>query len=83
MSDKIYLFTTSRCPACPAAKQFVTDNELEDKVEQVLVDQSVDGMALAESFNVATVPTFIVQLEGDTLKLNLEEFKRQWSHGFR
>ena len=61
--DKIYLFTTSRCPACPAAKEFVKTSGLEDKIEMVTVDQSIDGMALAESFGVAFVPAFVIQLE--------------------
>ena len=78
MNEKIYLFTTSRCPACPAAKQYVADSGLENKIKIVIADQSVDGMALAESFEIQFVPTFVVVNDNLKQKFNLNEFK-EWS----
>lgn len=84
--DKIYLFTTSRCPACPAAKQFVADNGLEEQIEMVVADASIDAMTLAENFNVRMVPTFVIQREEDGLhegiSLSLPEFKQQFETNF-
>jgi len=69
--DKIYLFTTSRCPKCPIAKQYVIDSGLEEKVDIIVADQSAEGMALAREYGVAMVPTFVVNGK----QYSLDEFK--------
>lgn len=75
--DKIYLFTTSRCPACPAAKQFVADNGL--KVDMITVDSDPLGMKIAQDFGVQFVPAFVVLNEedepSDFKSYTLAEFK--------
>lgn len=77
MEDKIYLFTTTRCPKCPEAKEYVKTAGLEDKVTIIEADTSVDAMTLASSYNITHVPAFVIHREEDEEGevLNLTAFK--------
>lgn len=50
------LFTTNRCPNCPAVKEFMGGLELKGEH----IDASVpDGLDEAKSYGISTVPTVL------------------------
>lgn len=73
MSD-IYLFTTSHCPACPAAKKYVEEKGID--VIKLEVDTNPEHMLLANQYGVASVPMFVVTNGQGYDKYFLEEFKK-------
>jgi glutaredoxin len=55
--SETYLFTTSWCPQCPAAKNFVNENNLDVTILEV--DTSEDAMLMANQYGVSSVPQFV------------------------
>lgn len=63
---KVMLFTSPTCPQCPAAKDFIHEFRKERDDFQ-LVEYSThshDGQKRARTYNVMSVPTFIIQGPG-------------------
>ncbi|NOZ80503.1 MAG: hypothetical protein GXP63_02425 [DPANN group archaeon] len=63
---KVYLFTSPTCPNCPAAKTFIREfrQERDDFQLIELSTMSHEGQRKAKSFNVMSVPTFIIKGPG-------------------
>jgi len=72
MSEE-YLITTSTCPNCPAAKNYVKENNL-THIKIVEADTSEDNMKLAMSFGVTSVPTFVIKDDNGIQLLSLQEY---------
>lgn len=72
--NEIYLFTTSHCPACPQAKQYVNDNNIDVIILEV--DTNPEHMLLANQYGVASVPMFVVTKGNGYDKYFLEEYKK-------
>jgi thioredoxin 1 len=59
---KVLLFTSPRCPHCPAAKKFAI-NFAKTRDDFELIEMSTmtpDGNENAKKYDVMTVPTFII-----------------------
>ena len=54
--SQLLLFTTSTCPKCPAAKNWLDSNAVN---YEAIDNRRVDFMELAEKYDVQSVPTLI------------------------
>ena len=86
-----FLFTTSRCGYCPAAKQALI--ELEDEFDEdelevtiIVADKDQKSMALTEEWGVSSVPTLILsqdaweveRLAGNITKERVREYLERY-----
>lgn len=62
MKPQVLLFTSPRCPHCPAAKKWAQEHIASDKELEYFEFSSLDPGAreMAEKFQVRSVPTFII-----------------------
>ena len=75
MSKKTFLFTTTHCPKCPAAKEFMKENNIEHQI--IEVDTVVEGRALANLYKVMTVPSIVeIYADGKSINYTFEEYKQ-------
>jgi glutaredoxin len=80
---KIKIFWQKNCPRCPEAKNVGKQLEKEAEVQYFDVD-SVDGLAEASYYNIASTPsTVIVDNEDNEIKIwrgnapNMEEIRKE------
>jgi hypothetical protein len=70
------LFTTTSCPKCPAAKEWVA-NHPDLNIETCVADVSASNMKLADTYNVMYVPTFVqIDDDGTFKSYNLEQMTK-------
>jgi len=64
--DKVFLFTTTWCPHCKAAKEKLKDKIEKGEIEVIEVDKDEFGEKVADALGIYAVPTFVVAKDDGT-----------------
>jgi glutaredoxin len=73
---KTYLFTTTVCPNCLPAKDYIIENEIDCEI--LYCDKDNNAMAMAERFGIEHVPTFVtLEDNGISQTFTFEEYKKE------
>ncbi len=69
MNKKLFLFTSTSCPRCPAAKEFLDNKGLE--YEEMQPTKNPEAMELATKHGIMSLPTILIGEKS----FSFEEFK--------